>query len=115
SVPLYYQALNMGSLAYANPLNALIMERLNSADAEQLERMRDVFERKCSPFDAVPRASLLRWFGRSLLRNREAELVRAFAAAVRFGATVERELTRRNRLLARAQAKFRSVPVAHSA
>jgi flavin-dependent dehydrogenase len=103
SVPLYYQALSMGSLSYVNPLNTLIMDRLNGAGPEQDERMRDVFERKRSPFDAVPRARMLRWFGAGLVRRRKADLVLAFAAAARFGAMADAELAKRKRLLAAAE------------
>jgi flavin-dependent dehydrogenase len=105
SVPLYYQALSMGRLAYANPFNALVMERLNHAGPEQLARMREVVERKRSPFDGVARGQMLRWVGAEMLRG-QWDVFGHFVAAARFTAIVEREQAQRDRLLALAEARL---------
>jgi flavin-dependent dehydrogenase len=106
SVPLYYQALSMGRLSYTNCLNELIMDRLNAAGTREQDRMRDVFERRLSPFDGVALSDLLRWVGAELVRGKH-ELVRPFLRSVMFGAMVQRELAERTRLLERAEAHLR--------
>jgi flavin-dependent dehydrogenase len=106
SVPLYFQALSMGRLSYVNCLNELIMDRLNVAGTCEQDRMRDVFERRRSPFDGVAPSNLLRWFGAELLRGKH-ELLLPFLSSIRFGAMVQRELAERTRLLERAEARLR--------
>jgi hypothetical protein len=106
SVPLYFQALSMGRLSYVNCLNELIMDRLNAAGTCEQDRMRDVFERRRSPFDGVAPSNLLRWFGAELLRGKH-ELLLPFLSSIRFGAMVQRELAERTRLLERAEARLR--------
>jgi hypothetical protein len=81
------------------------MDRLNHAGPEQLARMREVVERKRSPFDGVPRGRMLRWVGAEMLRG-QWDVFAHFVDAARFTAIVEREQAERDRLLALAEARL---------
>ena len=111
SVPLYYQALSMGSLAYVNPLNELLMDKLNGGDERAVSRMRETFERKRSPFDGIAPSNVVRWVAAGVLRGRF-DLIRPFLNAGKTGELVKRELAERTRLLASAEATLRRMPAA---
>ncbi|HKU42629.1 MAG TPA: NAD(P)/FAD-dependent oxidoreductase [Polyangiales bacterium] len=103
SVPLYYQALDLGRLSYVNSWNELVLDRLNTGGESAHARMREVFDRTRSPFDGIAPRTMLRWFGSELLKRRS-ELVRPFWASVKLGAMVQRELANRTRRLKQAEA-----------
>jgi menaquinone-9 beta-reductase len=104
ALPLYFQALNLGSLSFANPFNALVMDRVGR-DAGLLRRMQEVLDRERSPFELVPPARVLAWVAETLWRG-QFDVLSPFLASARFSGHVQREQKQRERLLAQARKRF---------
>jgi flavin-dependent dehydrogenase len=104
SVPLYENALNMGSLAYDNPFNEIVFTKVNESPV-LLERMRATIERTLSPFEALPPWRVLGWTAGALLRGKT-EIVPHFLATAKRGNRVAKELKLRKALLERAKQRL---------
>ncbi len=102
SLPFYENALLMGALDYDNPLNELILSKASESPA-MVDRLRLTFERKLSPFDAIPAWRVLAWAGGALVRGKT-EILPHLATAMRRNARVQKELAIRRTLLERAEA-----------
>jgi flavin-dependent dehydrogenase len=105
SVPLYFQALDMGRLSFPNPLSELVMDKLAAAGALQVERMQAVFERERPPFEMVAPTTMLRWLASALLRGRF-EMLGPFVRIGRDNLAMQRELAHRVELLDAARQRL---------
>jgi menaquinone-9 beta-reductase len=103
SVPLYFNASDMGALEYANPFTELVYQRANAAP-EIKQRMRAVFDRELSPYDMIPAGSVVTWTLGALLRGRF-EILPHFIRGARRRAALDREMALRRELLERAESR----------
>lgn len=104
SLPLYAHAEAMGALDYDNPFNQIVVRRLAS-DPALSDRLRDVFERRISPFDLVPTWRVLGWAALALLQG-QTEIWPHLVSGGKRGAWVREEVTRRRALLEAAQERL---------
>jgi flavin-dependent dehydrogenase len=104
SIPLFENASQMGSIDYDNPFNEIVLNKLRETPSLH-ERMRDVIDRKLSPFDMIPIWRVLAWAGSALLRGKT-EILPHFLESGRRGAFVQREAAKRQALLARAKQRL---------
>lgn len=104
SIPLYFNAENMGSLELDNPFNRMVFRRLN-ADASLAPRILAALERRVSPFEMVPMRKVVSWMLRELVRG-QFSLVPLFLKSGQRGAWVKAEVARRQTLLYEAKAQL---------
>jgi flavin-dependent dehydrogenase len=105
SLRLYFQALDMGRLSFANPFNAMLIGRVNDGGSELIRRMQQVLDRQRSPFDLVPSLRVLGWLAKAVLRG-QSDVVLPFLASARATGRVEREHAKCERLLAKARTRL---------
>lgn len=96
SIELYQFTRQLGEVDYNNPLNQLVFEKL-CAKPELIDRLRDVVERRVSPFDAFRTSEVLGWTLGALVRGRFG-VVKPFLVAGKRQAYAKRELALRRRL-----------------
>jgi flavin-dependent dehydrogenase len=99
SIELFHFAKDMGELAYNNPLNRVVLAKIN-ADPAMQARLVDMLERRISPFAMIPTRKVLAWTFGALVRGNFG-VMKPFFAAGKFQGEVKRELKLR-RGLARA-------------
>jgi flavin-dependent dehydrogenase len=104
SIPLFANALAMGSLDYDNPFNEVVLDRLGSTPVLG-ERLRATIEREVSPFDMVPIWRVLGWTASALLRG-HLEIWPHFLASGKRGTWVKDQVLRSQALLAQAKQRL---------
>lgn len=93
SIPLYYQGLDMGRMAFMNPFTELFLDAMQRGGEQARARMLEVLERRRKPAYAMPATMLMRSLAKSVFRYPPG-LLTALANAVRFQAEVDRQLRR---------------------
>lgn len=97
SLPLFYFARDLGALDYNNAFNRVFFERL-AKEPRQAARLRDVVERRVSPYEAFRLGTVLRWTFGALLRGRF-DVLGPFVRAGQTSALVQKQLQQRVKLV----------------
>ena len=108
SLALFANAQRMGSLEYANPFNELIIAGINATPALRT-RLRDVMDRKVSPFDVVPFWRIFAWTALAMVKG-QTEIWPHFLESGKFGSWLGAELGRRKALLEQVRGRIQSQP-----